>query len=255
MNPLLVQNETEKNIFEVKINFSDLTIDKDEIELTMGYSGNNIPLHFVDLVDDVISQAEPLCTIKAGYRIVKIKYNSEHKDGFYADNIYLNTQKIVTGKIKKADKAALFVCTIGPAIEEWSRKLMKDGDGVLSYIVDTVASVIVESATDKLHDHIGREMKMKGMKITNRYSPGYCDWNVSEQHKLFSMLPEKFCGITLTESALMVPVKSVSGIIGIGHDVKWLKYTCDTCGIVDCTYRITRLKPGKGSKTKTEIQK
>jgi hypothetical protein len=221
----------------------------------MGYSGNNIPLHFVDLIDDVISQAEPLCKIKAGYRIVNVKYNSEQKDGLYADNIFLNTQKIVTGKIKKAGKAAIFVCTIGPEMERWSHKLLNEGDGVLSYIVDTVASVVVESATDKLHNHIAREMKMKDLRITNRYSPGYCDWTVSEQHKLFSMLPEKFCGITLTESALMVPIKSVSGIIGIGPDVKWLKYTCDTCGIVDCTYRITRLKYGKRNTTKTEIQK
>jgi hypothetical protein len=219
MNSLLEQTEIEKNIFEVKINFDDFTIDKGEIELTMGYSGNNIPLHFVDLIDDVISQAEPLCKIKAGYRIVNIKYNGEQKDGIYADNIFLRTQRIVTGKIKRAEKAAVFVCTIGTEMERWSHKLLNEGDGVLSYIVDTVASVIVESATDKLHDHIGREMKVKGLKITNRYSPGYCNWIVSEQHKLFSMLPEKFCGITLTESALMVPIKSVSGIIGIGPDV------------------------------------
>jgi hypothetical protein len=253
MNSLLIQNEIEKNVFEVNINFNDLTIDKNEIELTMGYMENNIPLHFVELIDDVISKAEPLCKIKAGYKIVDIKKTTEQKDDIYADGIFLKTQKIVTGKIKKADKAAVFICTIGSAMEEWSRKLLIEGDGVLSYIVDTVASVTVESLTDRLHDHIGQEMKKEGLKITNRYSPGYCDWVVSEQHKLFSMLPEKFCGISLTESALMVPIKSVSGIIGIGADVKWVKYTCDTCGITDCTYRTIRMQYGKSNVKKTEI--
>ncbi|MCK7538940.1 MAG: hypothetical protein MZV63_52410 [Marinilabiliales bacterium] len=47
--------------------------------------------------------------------------------------------------------------------------------------------------------------------ITNRFSPGYCGWDVAEQHKLFSFFKDNFCGITLTESALMNPVKSVSG--------------------------------------------
>ena len=96
------------------------------------------------------------------------------------------------------------------------RNYLTEGDAALSYLVDTVASVTEEQATDVLHDHIEKQMQMQGLKITNRYSPGYCDWSVSEQHLLFSFLPANFCGITLTESSLMVPIKSVSGIIGIG---------------------------------------
>ncbi|MHB8579979.1 MAG: vitamin B12 dependent-methionine synthase activation domain-containing protein [Ignavibacteriaceae bacterium] len=84
-------------------------------------------------------------------------------------------------------------------------------------------------------------MLKRGMKITNRYSPGYCNWNVSEQHLFFSLLPQNFCGITLTESSLMLPVKSISGIIGIGSNVKYSKYFCDKCGVKDCTYRTYRL--------------
>jgi hypothetical protein len=78
------------------------------------------------------------------------------------------------------------------------------------------------------------------MKITNRYSPGYCDWNVGEQHKLFSFFPDNYCGIRLTPSALMDPVKSVSGIIGIGENVKRNDYTCRVCDMKDCIYRRSR---------------
>jgi hypothetical protein len=52
---------------------------------------------------------------------------------------------------------------------------------------------------------------------------------VSDQHDLFSLLPEDFCGIRLTESAMMVPVKSVSGIIGIGPGVERVDYQCKNC--------------------------
>jgi hypothetical protein len=253
MNSLLEQTEIEKNIYKVKINFSDLKINKNEIELTMGYTENNIPAHFNELIDKVLSGAETLCKIDAGYKMVKVKYDAEQKNGIFAGQVFFSTKKIVTSKIKKAEKAAIFVCTIGPEMERWSHKLLDEGDGILSYIVDTVASVIVESATDKLHDHIGSVMKMKGLNITNRYSPGYCDWEVPEQLKLFSMLPEKFCGITLTESAMMVPIKSVSGIIGIGAEVKWQKYACDTCGITDCTYRIIRSQHEKRNTGKTQV--
>jgi hypothetical protein len=81
-----------------------------------------------------------------------------------------------------------------------------------------------------------------GMKITNRYSPGYCGWDVSEQHKLFRLIPDNFCGIRLTESALMDPVKSNSGIIGIGESVKMNPYTCSLCDLKECAYRKVREK-------------
>ena len=133
----------------------------------------------------------------------------------------------------------LFV-QIGPAMENWAKKLFVDGDAALSYLIDTVASITVDQATDVLHDYIEKRMKMYGLKITNRFSPGYCDWSVSEQHLLFSFLPANFCGITLTESSLMVPIKSVSGIIGIGKTVKRVDYSCDICGMKDCRYRVIR---------------
>ena len=90
-------------------------------------------------------------------------------------------------------------------------------------------------------------MREAGLKITNRYSPGYCGWDVSEQKKLFKILPEKFCGIELTDSCLMHPIKSVSGIIGIGKSVKFNEYTCNLCDEADCLYRNLRHKTTSAS--------
>jgi hypothetical protein len=57
---------------------------------------------------------------------------------------------------------------------------------------------------------------------------------VKDQFKLFSLLPENFCGIRLTDSALMIPIKSVSGIIGIGENVERKNYPCEICNMKDC---------------------
>ena len=67
------------------------------------------------------------------------------------------------------------------------------------------------------------------LNSTNRYSPGYCGWHVSEQHKFFAFLPQNYCGIELSDSALMKPVKSVSAIIGIGKDCSKRKTTIVLC--------------------------
>jgi cobalamin-dependent methionine synthase I len=60
---------------------------------------------------------------------------------------------------------------------------------------------------------------------------------VSEQQKLFSFFPENFAGISLSDSSLMNPIKSVSGIAGIGTAVKYLGYACDDCTQADCVFR------------------
>jgi cobalamin-dependent methionine synthase I len=103
-----------------------------------------------------------------------------------------------------------------------------------------VGSEMVEGAMDMVQDELEKEMKQQNMGITDRYSPGYCDWQVSEQPKLFSLLPEKFCGISLSESCLMYPIKSVSGVIGIGPKAERKGYICSFCNMKNCIYRNQR---------------
>ena len=227
----------ENEAVEVKINFEDLLIDKNEIGISLGYSAGKTPSYFMSMVDDVVEKLSSLCQPKAGYKIFDIDRSIKKPDGIYIETHFFKMEKIITSQIKKSDKVAVFVCTIGPAMEVWSKELFNHGDSILGYIVDTVASAAVESAADYLHDQIGNAAHEERLKITNRYSPGYCNWSVSDQHLLFSLLPKNFCGISLTESALMMPVKSVSGIIGIGRDVKRMKYICDKCAVPDCAYR------------------
>ena len=88
-----------------------------------------------------------------------------------------------------------------------------------------------------MQDELEAVMKEAGFSITNRYSPGSCGWPVSDQQLLFSLFPDKYCGISLSDSSLMDPLKSVSGIIGIGRNVKKTAYTCDICDIENCMYR------------------
>ncbi len=237
---MLHENELEKNVFEVTVEFGEFAFDRTEIELSLGYTDGEVPVHFSGMIDESIEQLSKRCEIRAGYRILDAARPDGRVDGLVVGGTFFKLDKIVTGQIKKSTQAALFVATIGPEMEEWSRRLLKGEDPALGYIGDVAASTAAEAVTNTLHDHIRDKMQSLGLNITNRYSPGYCNWSVAEQHLLFSLLPEDFCGVTLSDSALMHPIKSVSGIIGIGPDVKWKDYICDRCGVKDCTYRAKR---------------
>lgn len=240
MSNIFPQIEIDKNLFEVTIPCNDISIDKSEIEFSLGYDENSIPSHFSDMIDEIIMQIPELCSIKAGYKLVDVNKSVDRNDGLEIGNKFFQLDRIVTGQIKKSEKAALFACSIGKGLELWSSQLMKEGEPVLSFMVDAVASVTVEAIANSLHEHIGMKMKEMNLYITNRYSPGYCNWSVAEQHLLFSFFPQNFCGIKLTDSALMLPVKSISGIIGVGAEVRYQEYLCDRCGVKDCTYKSKR---------------
>jgi hypothetical protein len=227
----------DQDIFTDRFLFSELDISRIRIERVMGYEPNTIPEPFPEMIDEVLSVASDYCDIQGGYKIFDDLTLEKEVHLITVQKVSLDIQRIIFNQIKTAERIALFVCTAGPKIGEWSRKLMSEGDLMRGYIVDVIGSEVVEEAMDKIQEALSLKMKEAGLNITNRYSPGYCNWNVSEQHKLFSLLPKNFCGIKLTDTALMYPIKSVSGIIGIGKNLRFNSYTCHICDMHNCLYR------------------
>jgi hypothetical protein len=225
-----------------RFDFNELKLSVSRIESVMGYNEGDDRKFVIDLIEEVISEAREICSIKAEYAIFSdVKFDSTQKS-IEINNISFNVKKTVFTQIKKSDSAALFLSTAGEEIGLRSSKAMKERDFLKGYVYDVVGSEVVESAADLMQNSLEKSLSLSGLKITNRYSPGYCGWDVGEQQKLFQLLPDNSCGIRLTTSSLMDPVKSVSGIIGIGANVKSHSYTCQICDMSDCIYRKARMK-------------
>jgi hypothetical protein len=231
------QFEQAPGLFDVAIDPGKLIVTQTDISRSLGYGVKQIPEHFAEMISDIIAHLPSKCAIKAGYRIVDIKIPVDRNDGIYAGDTFFSVRNIVSMQIKDSEMAALFACTIGSAMEAWRRELELDRDEVRALLVDAVASSAIENAVGLLHDHIQIKMAERQMNVTNRFSPGYCGWPVTDQQSLFSQFPKDFCGITLTESSLMVPIKSISGIIGIGALVTRKDYPCNRCDRSLCIYR------------------
>ena len=144
---------------------------------------------------------------------------------------------IINSQLKGSDRMIVFACTIGPEIDALIKQYFSEGHYFEGYVADACASFLVEQLAHKMHRDIQKHMANKGDGVTNRFSPGYCNWNVEEQQKLFQLFPDDKCRITLTESSLMQPIKSISGIIGVGKNVQWQDYHCSNCSRKDCSYR------------------
>jgi len=224
-------------IKEFANSFRQLDINYSEIFALLGYPEGNLPEPFEGYLSEAIEKAETFGDIHGAIFIAEQIRFSDAKDRIIVDDVEFRIGKTIAKEIRNSESIVFFICTAGKEISEISRELMLGEDPVLGYVYDVLGSIIAEAAMDKIHQEIGDMAALRGQLVTNRYSPGYCHWNIADQHKLFSFFPEGCCGISLTKSALMHPIKSVSGIIGMGKDVKFREYTCSLCNLTDCFYR------------------
>lgn len=145
--------------------------------------------------------------------------------------------RIIGRQLQGSEAYALFICTSGVAFEAYQQQLKQAGDMVRVFIADSLGSVIAEKTADQMELAVQQGIDKLGWHHTNRFSPGYCGWHVSQQQLLFPLFEGKTCGVTLTDSSLMVPIKSVSGIMGLGGTVRKLEYTCGLCNFEKCYKR------------------
>ncbi|MFD1315193.1 vitamin B12 dependent-methionine synthase activation domain-containing protein [Namhaeicola litoreus] len=227
-------------IVSYKIDFSEIKLDKKEISSFMGL-GPNPDEPFNSMIDEAIALLSKNKNIEGGY-VIKPVTDFSIKDGSISvEEKSFNTGRMITSFLKGSEYVALFICTAGYEVEKWSKKFQTEGDFVMSFVVDATGSLLVEGAMDIVYNNIKDYVENDTLSVTNRYSPGYCDWKVIDQQKLFSFLPDNFCKVKLSESSLMSPVKSVSGIVGIGKKVTHREYICDTCSSTDCVYRAKKM--------------
>jgi hypothetical protein len=144
---------------------------------------------------------------------------------------------IILRQLRGSEAYALFVCTAGVEYEAYQQRLKEQGDMVRVFIADALGSVIAEKCADQMEIALQESIDKLGWKHTNRFSPGYCGWHVSQQQLLFPLFQGHTCGVMLTDTSLMVPIKSVSGIIGLGTGVRKLDYTCGLCDFKQCYKR------------------
>jgi hypothetical protein len=204
--------------------FLNLTIDE---SLKVGQLGRIADK--VDNLDGLLKECKELIKPAAIYTFTKIE--KVLKDGLLlSEGKFLKSSKLAE-QLSCSTEIAPYIMTIGPDLE---RRVTSIGtDKILdSWILDNLGTYALRT----LGKHIeGRIRNEKGWKIS-RFNPGSTpSWNLEEQEKIFSIFSKKTVqeriGVRLTESFMMVPRKSVSGVVGQAisayHNCQECRLTCD----------------------------
>lgn len=161
-----------------------------------------------------------------------------------------NAEDPVVGWIHpRADALALFAATLGPRVTQEIEDLFAIDDVPLAVSLDAAASCMADNASTALAKAFSKRLPRHVADSDDihvlGYSPGYCGWHVSGQHALFERLRPERIGITLGESALMHPIKSVSGVLIAGNAALHTFDTgftyCSACRDKSCVARMRSL--------------
>ena len=157
-------------------------------------------------LDSLLEAAVKLARPKAAYTLSGVEHGDEGV--VLIDDVGFKS-KVLQVNLRDCRRAFPFVATCGVELDTWSKTF----DNALElFWADTINMLALGVAMEALKKHIN-DFFETGM--TSSMNPGsLSDWPLNEQHKLFSLLGESIgaIGVRLTQNAMMVPLKSVSGI-------------------------------------------
>jgi len=192
----------------------------------------------VELLAETISPAGIMCDISA-----------EDFAGVYEGDGRNDGKTPVGDMFARADHLALFVVTLGERTCSEITERFAANDFAIACMLDAAASIAADQLAETIEGRFGQELADRGWTPDHggvlRYSPGYCGWHISGQKKLFEFLDPGKIGVTLRDSFLMEPLKSVSGVIIAGpreiHKFPINFGFCKQCKTRSCRQRLRAL--------------
>ena len=140
------------------------------------------------------------------------------------DRLSLENNAVLHGSLlpsvlSSAKELAAVVCTIGSALEKRATDYFSRNETLRGLLLDGIGSAAVDSLIQEVCKLIAQEASSSGYQASSPLNPGMADFPISEQWQMFQLVPSEEIGVSLTSLGVMVPLKSVSMVIGMGPEM------------------------------------
>lgn len=213
-----------------------LEVDRALVLPLLGYRTQTLPAPVESLLKATLRKARGFYKPQGIYEIYPLKQATPQGRVVFGEG-YIFQSTGIARLLRSAEALALFIVTIGPFLEDEAAELAQKGEITQSLLLEAVGSAAAEALAQKMQEHIEAEARQQGWKATLRYSPGYCDWDLTQQKVLFSALAGEAIGVTLNPQCIMIPRKSISALIGLGKAVDTGFSLCRDCTVEGCRAR------------------
>ena len=184
-------------------------VDKRELLRYAGVRGDG--REYTKLVDELCAAICPRLAPRACYAVLPVSYLGGTVS---LGGISVRSDSLAT-LLSESTQAVIFAATLGI---EADRALLRLGavSPARQLMANALCTERIEALCDSLCLELGDKLSEEGLRLTRRYSPGYGDLPLDFQRDIFSLLDcKRKIGLTLNESLLMSPSKSVTAIMGI----------------------------------------
>lgn len=219
----------------------DILLNRNEIFRYLGYK-KDIPDEKINLIiEDCIVEATKLVSCKYTYNTYDMEILNQNEIKVLATNCIFKGNNI-TKHLGECEKIVVMAATIGIQIDR-NIKLLENTDMTKAVVFNAVSTTYIEELCDYVQSEIQSKYLKEGYSITNRYSPGYGDFNILQQIDIGNLLKTNTTiGLTITNTGLSIPFKSVTAIIGLHKYCKEDNPTtknCKACNLKStCSYAI-----------------
>jgi len=166
--------------------------------------------------------------------------------GMNSSQISLESGKAVHGPalpatFPEARELAVIICTIGPRLEKQASDYTKNGQALRGMILDGIGSAAVDKLVPEVIKLIAAGVAPLGYEVSSPVNPGMPGFAMTEQRNIMELAGGDEIGVSLTQSGILVPRKSVSMVIGIGPRMtRWTQAeVCARCSLSEsCPYKV-----------------
>jgi hypothetical protein len=147
----------------------------------------------------------------------------------------------------EADGAVLVAVSAGRECEEKARELWREGKPDEYFFLEIFGSAVVEHLVARASGRICAWADENGMAALPHYSPGYSQWEISEQIKLWNLIRQNSSGdfsgeLRVLDSGMLQPKKSLLAVFGITRRLEKVRayknlVPCENCSLPSCQYR------------------
>ena len=200
----------------------------------LGYKGNMADEQTLKLAEECWQELEKRAEKRSCYKEFPISI----QDGRLDMGCFQTESQALEKNLKGCSHVVLFAATLGVQADNLIRRY-SHVQMSRAVVMQAAASAMLEDYCDQINQEIRQEYEKKGLYLRPRFSPGYGDLPLDYQKTIFEELEcTKRIGLTLTDSLLMYPTKSVSALIGLTANPQSCHIgKCRDCENTACVFR------------------
>ena len=200
-----------------KEQMSPVANDYSEIARYLGYQKVTVPDEQISALiksaaDEMLEVIQPQSVCEKFD--LSVEYDEQKNLGCVIFSDVKIESKDLARNLRDCSQVVLFAATLGAQCDQLIRRAQVK-DQVKAAVFQATGAMYIEKCVDLLNEKIKQDAAAQGKTTRPRFSPGYGDVSLDVQKSFFRLLPCQRIGLTLMDTLIMSPEKSVTAFVGV----------------------------------------